>query len=158
MDEMFLENAYQLLRIIMETNALTGKHMLLCPAGEHILSLFEVLNPVTGYKTGPSVFWLVGGGMQETFYSGTVKVPRFSHHECKLLMLAMIYTLPTICTSMFMMYFIHCILTNMWLKHIGENIMNEVHHKQLTPFVSYLYIIDLINAGNMELILMLYYK
>jgi hypothetical protein len=55
MDEMFLETAYKLLRIILETNALTGKHMLLCPSGEHILSLFEVLYPVTGYKTGPSV-------------------------------------------------------------------------------------------------------
>jgi hypothetical protein len=55
MDEMFLASAYQLLQIILETNALTGKHMLLCPSGEHILALFEVMNPVTGYKTGPSV-------------------------------------------------------------------------------------------------------
>jgi hypothetical protein len=42
MDEMFLESAYKLLRTILETNALTGKHMLLCETGEHILSLFEV--------------------------------------------------------------------------------------------------------------------
>jgi len=57
MDEMFLASAYQLLRIILETNALTGKHMLLCPSGEHILSLFEVMNPVTGYKTGHFGGW-----------------------------------------------------------------------------------------------------
>jgi hypothetical protein len=118
-------------------------------------------HPFTVWGTESCLFWLVGflGGMYETFYRGTVKVPRFSHHECKLLMLAIIYALPTICTSMFMMYFIHCILTNMlWLKHVGENIMNKIHHKQWMPFVSYLCIIDLINAGNMELILMLYYK
>jgi hypothetical protein len=79
MDEMFLESAYQLLRIILETNALTGRHMLLCPSGEHILSLFEVLNPVTGYKTGLSVCVCVCvGGMMEAFYRGTVKASRFS--------------------------------------------------------------------------------
>jgi hypothetical protein len=49
MDEVFLESAYQLLQIILETNAQTGKHMLLCK-GEHILSLFEVLYLVAGYK------------------------------------------------------------------------------------------------------------
>jgi hypothetical protein len=52
MDEMLLESAYQLLRIILETNAQTGKHMLLCESGEHILSLFEVLYPLRHYKTG----------------------------------------------------------------------------------------------------------
>ncbi|XP_023717493.1 uncharacterized protein LOC111869878 isoform X2 [Cryptotermes secundus] len=41
MDEVFLESAYQLLQIILETNTQTGKHMLLCGSGEHILSLFE---------------------------------------------------------------------------------------------------------------------
>lgn len=55
MDEMFLESAHQLLRIILETNAQTGKHMLLCESGEHILSLFEVLYLVRHYKTGHSV-------------------------------------------------------------------------------------------------------
>jgi len=72
--------------------------------------------------------------MQEAFYRGTVKAPRFSLHECELLMLSIIYILQTKCTSMFMMYFIHYILTNtLWLQqqliHVGENIMNKIHHK-----------------------------
>lgn len=50
MDEVFLESAYKLLQIILETNALTGKHMLLCESGEHILSLFEVLYLFRYYK------------------------------------------------------------------------------------------------------------
>jgi hypothetical protein len=55
MDEVFLESAYQLLQIILETNTQTGKHMLLCESGEHILSLFEVLYLDAGYKRKSSV-------------------------------------------------------------------------------------------------------
>jgi hypothetical protein len=55
MDEVFLESAYQLLQIILETNTQTGKHMLLCKSGEHILSLFEVLYLVAGYKRRSTV-------------------------------------------------------------------------------------------------------
>jgi hypothetical protein len=32
-----------------------------------------------------------GGMMQEAFYRGTVKAPRFSLHECEFLMLSIIY-------------------------------------------------------------------
>jgi hypothetical protein len=54
-------------------------------------------------------------------------------------MLFIIYTLLTKCTSVFMMYFIHYILTNMlwlqWLpKHVGDNIVNEIQNKNLRAF------------------------
>ncbi|XP_069698575.1 uncharacterized protein [Periplaneta americana] len=41
MDEEFVQSAHQLLRIILETNAQTGKHMLLSESGDHVLSLLE---------------------------------------------------------------------------------------------------------------------
>jgi len=54
-----------------------------------------------------------------------------------------------------MMYFIQNVLTNMfwpecWPQHVGEHIVNKMHHKYWVAFVGYLYILDLINVQKTE--------
>jgi hypothetical protein len=53
------------------------------------------------------------------------------------------------------MYFIHNVLTNMFwpecrTQHVGEHIVNKIHHIYCVAFVGYLYILDLINVWKME--------